>query len=124
MCRRAGRASPDVVAYRWEQRHGLLGCCTFAAGEACPSLLGGLAGYDTCLPRLREHWVLQGRKVETQPALFPGYAFVLIHLQWHSARWAPGTLGLIMDGIQPARVPDGVIADLRSRERNGLSPRR
>jgi hypothetical protein len=25
-----------------------------------------------------------------------------------------------MDGLQPARVPDGVIAEIRSRERNGL----
>ena len=35
-------------------------------------------------------------------------------------RWAPGTLGLIMDGLQPARVPDAVIAELRARECNGL----
>ena len=27
---------------------------------------------------------------------------------------------LVMDGEQPARVPDEVIADIRSRERNGL----
>jgi transcriptional antiterminator RfaH len=51
---------------------------------------------------------------------------VLIRLQWHAARWAPGTLGLIMDGERPARVPDAVIAEIRARERNGaveLPPR-
>src|SRR5262249_24553300 len=55
-----------------------------------------------------------------QPALFPGYAFVMIQLQWHAARWAPGTLGLIMAGIEPARVPDNVIAEIRGREVGGL----
>jgi transcriptional antiterminator RfaH len=42
-------------------------------------------------------------------------------LQWHEARFALGISSLIMDGERPARVPDQVIADLRSRERGGLS---
>ena len=50
----------------------------------------------------------------------PGYAFVSIELQWHAARWCLGVLRLVLDGAQPARVPDKVIADLRKRERNGL----
>ena len=57
--------------------------------------------------RLRERRVFQGRKFEARPALFPGYCFVLIELQWHAARWAPGTLGLVMDGITPARCLSG-----------------
>jgi len=61
----------------------------------------GLAGYETYYPRLRDQRIRYGRRVEYQPALFPGYAFVLIQLQWHAARWAPGTLGLIMDGVGP-----------------------
>ena len=36
------------------------------------------------------------------------------------ARWSLGVIGLIMDGIKPARVADQVIDDLRKRERNGL----
>ena len=51
--------------------------------------------------------------------LFVGYGFVWISLQWYAARWCPGTLGLIMDGIVPAKVPDCVISELRSRERHG-----
>jgi transcriptional antiterminator RfaH len=78
-----------------------------------------LNGYETYLPRLREQRTRQGRKIEVRPPLFPGYAFVLIELQWHSARWSPGVLGLILDGIVPARVPDAVIAEIRSRERHG-----
>jgi len=52
--------------------------------------------------------------------LFPGYAFVLITLQWHAARWSPGVVRIVLDGLAPARVPDAVIAELRGRERNGL----
>jgi transcriptional antiterminator RfaH len=52
--------------------------------------------------------------------LFPGYCFLTIEAQWHAARWTTGVLGLIMGGIQPARVPDAVIAEIRSRERGGL----
>ena len=49
-----------------------------------------------------------------------GYCFVAIELQWHAAHRAPGTNGLVMNGGGPAHVPDNVIAELRSRERNGL----
>ena len=76
----------------------------------------GLAGYEAYYPRLRDKRIRHGRRVELRPPLFPGYAFVLIQLQWHAARWAPGTLGLIMDGVVPARVPDDVIAEIRGRE--------
>jgi transcriptional antiterminator RfaH len=80
----------------------------------------GLAGYATYCPRLRTQRISHGRRIEVRPLLFPGYAFVWIELQWHAARWAPGTLGLIMNGSGPARVPDAVIAEIRSREREGL----
>jgi transcriptional antiterminator RfaH len=78
------------------------------------------SGFETYLPRLREQRVSRGRKILVTRPLFPGYAFVRIALQWHAARWAPGTCGLIMDGAQPARVPESVIAEIRSRERGGL----
>jgi transcriptional antiterminator RfaH len=80
----------------------------------------GLAGYLTYCPRLRAQRLSHGRRIEIRPLLFPGYCFVFIELQWHAARWAPGTLGLIMAGDGPARVPDAIIAELRSRERDGL----
>jgi transcriptional antiterminator RfaH len=81
----------------------------------------GLRGFEVYLPRLRVKRVTPPRKTSMQaPALFPGYAFVLIELQWHAARWSPGVIRLVLDGMRPARVPDRVIADLRSRERGGL----
>jgi transcriptional antiterminator RfaH len=54
------------------------------------------------------------------PPLFPGYCFLTIEAQWHAARWSIGILGMIMDGLRPARVPDGVISEIRARERGGL----
>jgi transcriptional antiterminator RfaH len=79
-----------------------------------------LAGYRVYLPRLRQHRVARGRRIETAPPLFPGYAFVLVTLQWHAARWAPGVARIVLDGAAPAKVPDAVIAEIRSRERGGL----
>jgi transcription antitermination factor NusG len=52
--------------------------------------------------------------------LFPCYVFVLIELQWHTARWAPGVVALVTSAGLPVRVPDAVIAEIRSRERRGL----
>jgi transcription antitermination factor NusG len=80
----------------------------------------GLAGYETYLPRLRERRVSRGRRITVTPPLFPGYCFILIQLQWHSARWSPGVSTIILDGMRPARVPDTVIAEIRSREVDGL----
>ena len=80
----------------------------------------GLAGFDVYLPRLREQRIVRGCRVEVTPPLFPGYCFVAIELQWHAAHRAPGTLGLVLNGGGPAHVPDSVIDELRSRERNGL----
>jgi transcription antitermination factor NusG len=84
----------------------------------------GLAGYTTYLPRIRiqRRVSIGSRKlIDVATPLFPGYAFVLIELQWHAARWSPGVIRLVFDGLDhPARVPDTVIADLRQREVNGF----
>jgi transcriptional antiterminator RfaH len=88
--------------------------------EALATHCLGLAGYAVYLPRLREHRRIRGRRVEVRPLLFPGYAFVLIVLQWSAARYSPGVATLVMNGGGPARVPEGIIAEIRSRERGGL----
>jgi transcriptional antiterminator RfaH len=77
-------------------------------------------GFTTYLPRIRERRIVRRRVIETARPLFPSYAFISIVSQWHAARWSPGVASLCMDGARPARVPDGVIAELRGREIGGL----
>ena len=62
-----------------------------------------LAGYEVCYPRLRVNRRSYGRRILVAPPLFPGYCFVAVELQWHTARWSIGVIGLIMDEIRPAR---------------------
>jgi len=82
----------------------------------------GLAGYEIYQPLLREqHRSRHGhRKITVTPPLFPGYLFLWVVRSWWDARWSPGVIRLIMDGLQPAHVPDAVISEIRSRERNGF----
>lgn len=77
-----------------------------------------LQGFTTYLPRLRVRRASGARKVP--PALFPGYCFVAIELQWHAASKSPGIIRLVLAGGQPARVEGKIIDDLKKRERNGL----
>jgi transcription antitermination factor NusG len=76
-----------------------------------------VAGFEVYSPRVQVR--SKGYRQALRP-LFPGYCFVLILLQWHAARWAPGVTRIVLDGAVPAKVPDAVIAELRSRERAGI----
>jgi transcriptional antiterminator RfaH len=79
-----------------------------------------LGGFEVYCPRLKEQVRSRGRKIVRTPPLFPGYAFVLIVSRWWDARWSAGVRRLVMDGELPAKVPDAVIAEIKSREKNGL----
>jgi transcriptional antiterminator RfaH len=82
----------------------------------------GLAGYEIYQPLLREQRRSRHghRKIIVTPPLFPGYLLVWVVRGWWDARWSPGVVRLIMDGLLPARVPDVVISEIRSRERGGF----
>ena len=80
----------------------------------------GLNGFEVYCPRVREQIRVRGCKVVRTPLLFPGYAFILVVSAWWSARWSPGVRRIVMDGEHPAHVPNDVISEIRSRERNGL----
>src|SRR5215471_6437948 len=82
--------------------------------------LDKVAGYEIYNPQLREQRRRYGRKITSVSQLFPAYVFVLIVSGWWNARWQPRVIRLVMDGLVPARVPDQVIAEIRSRERNGF----
>src|SRR5215469_14185315 len=89
--------------------------------ERLASYTLALAGYEIYQPLLREQRRSRhGRRITVTPPLFPGYLFVWVVRGWWDARWSPGVVRLIMDGLVPAHVPDAVISEIRSRERNGL----
>jgi transcription antitermination factor NusG len=67
-------------------------------------------GFEAYAPKIRA-----GHNGATQ-LLFPSYAFIRIEAQWHLVQHSPGVIGLVLHDGRPARVADGVIADLRSRE--------
>jgi transcriptional antiterminator RfaH len=97
-------------------------CAQLMANKAALALhCLSLAGYATYYPRLREQRRSHGRRIEVRPPLFLNYAFVLIELQWHTARWAPGVCRLVTNGDgRPATVPDAIITAIKARERDGL----
>jgi transcriptional antiterminator RfaH len=70
-------------------------------------------------PRLRVRRTVHGRREDSEVPLFPNYLFIQIELQWYRARWCPGVVRLLMDGIAPAKVPDVVIEEIRGRECKG-----
>jgi transcriptional antiterminator RfaH len=76
-------------------------------------------GYETYLPFLREARRRQGKRVSVVAPMFPRYLF--IHLSSETDNWAPirstlGVVSLVRFGRAAARVPDGLIGALRSRE--------
>jgi transcriptional antiterminator RfaH len=79
--------------------------------------LSKVNGFEVYSPRIKAPRAR--REVGTRP-LFPGYCFVLIVSQWWAARWSPGVVRIVLDGMVPAKVPDRVIAELRERERGGV----
>jgi transcriptional antiterminator RfaH len=96
-------------------------CCRLEPRRSALGIAGlARAGFSPWYPQIREHRVRGGRRAPIIRPLFAGYAFIVIRLQWHQARWAPGVLNILMANERPAQVPDAVIDELRARERNGL----
>ena len=78
-----------------------------------------MRGFKTYQPRIQERRTIRGRKTLVTSALFPGYTFLVIELQWNDARYCPGVAALLMDGLVPAHVPDREIAALLAQEHDG-----
>jgi transcriptional antiterminator RfaH len=97
-------------------------CCaqTEPKRESAATHFLALAGYQVYCPRLRLVRPRRGRKVESRPPLFPSYLFVMITAGWWNARWCPGIVKLLANGDAPMVVPDGLIEEIKSRERGGL----
>jgi transcription antitermination factor NusG len=53
-------------------------------------------------------------------ALFPGYCFIHVEQLGCDTSRLPSVIKPVMSGDEPAHVPDGIIAEIRSRKRNGF----
>lgn len=76
-------------------------------------------GYGVYLPRLRQSRKRRGKRVLVVEPLFPRYLF--IHLDSHTDNWIPirstlGVMSLVRFGTEPARVPDDLVAHLKSQQ--------
>lgn len=75
-------------------------------------------GYPCFLPLVPVESFRRGRLAVVEQALFPRYLFIQLDDGFHARAWGPvrSTLGvtrLVSFGLQPARVPDALIAQLR-----------
>jgi len=87
--------------------------------ERLASYTLGLAGYEIYQPLLREQRRSRsGRKITVTPPLFPGYLFLWVVSGWWDARWSPGVVRLIMDGVLPRSR--GFVPGMRVRVVSGL----
>ena len=78
------------------------------------------AGYEIYRPLTVERRLVRGCRQDVPQPLFPGYVFILIVTgRFWDAAHCVGVIKLLRNGDKPAVVADGVIADLRQRERNG-----
>lgn len=81
-------------------------------------------GYEVYLPVMREVRRRQGRRVTLNAPMFPRYLF--IHLNSQTDNWSPirstlGVVSIVRFGRAAARVPDALIAAMKSREdANGI----
>src|SRR5205809_888077 len=83
--------------------------------EAVARVRLGQQGLETYLPLLRR-WPRPPVGSDVGP-LFPGYVFVrAARAHFHQIIRTPGVVGLVVIGGEPARLDDGVIDFLRSRE--------
>ena len=76
-------------------------------------------GYETYLPFMRDVRRRQGKRVTLITPMFLRYLF--IHLNLQTDNWAPvrstlGVVSIVRFGRAAARVPDDLLAMLRSRE--------
>lgn len=73
-------------------------------------------GYRFYLPKFLVQKRAKGQQLLTAQVLFPRYLFVRITGQWRILLNTFGIVDMVMQGGQPARMPDKTIADLRMRQ--------
>lgn len=73
-------------------------------------------GFNSVLPRYRNHRRKGGKWTEAEEALFPGYLFIHVDIAGRNCapiRSTRGVLGFVRFGLDPVPVPAAVIETLR-----------
>ena len=76
-------------------------------------------GYETYLPLTSLLRKQRGKSIRKIGPLFPRYLFIYLSDQidnWGPIRSTLGVASLVRFGMKPAKVPDALVADLKSRE--------
>ena len=76
-------------------------------------------GYETYLPVMRDVRRRHGKRVAVIAPMFPRYLFISLSNQtdnWGPIRSTLGVVSIVRFGREAARVPDSLMAALRSRE--------
>jgi transcriptional antiterminator RfaH len=77
-------------------------------------------GFHWYAPREKVTRVVRGRRITDARWMFPRYLFVWIEAQWASLCNTIGIASVLMNGDNPARVPNDWVLSMKARERNGL----
>jgi transcription antitermination factor NusG len=75
---------------------------------------------ETYLPLIKERIPRKKSRFSLfEGPMFRNYLFVALEEFWWDADHCPGVARLLMDGVRPAKVRDGVVEALKAREVNG-----
>ena len=87
--------------------------------ETFRSLCG--RGYQCLFPKILDYRSANGRTIEIQKPLFPGYLFIKLILAHHyyQVKWTKGLSRFVGWGNIPTPVADGIVEAIRSRTDEG-----
>lgn len=77
-------------------------------------------GFSVYAPRERVIRIVRGRKVNDARWLFPRYLFVWIEDQWQRLFNTIGVATVLMNGQEPAKLPEEFVPNMKAREVRGL----
>ena len=72
-------------------------------------------GIELFFPRIQTRRFYRGQRQWIEEPLFPRYFFVSLVDQWNALLSAIGVAGVIMSGEKPARVPEKIVGEIKSR---------
>jgi transcription antitermination factor NusG len=77
-------------------------------------------GFGVYAPREKTVRFMRGKKITGSRWLFPRYLFVAIEDQWYTLFNTIGVTTVLMNGEQPAKLPERWVANMKAKEHRGL----